>query len=122
MKAQTMLDTPSAIRLKLYGDIGDATNGAMELRLRCSGHRCHVIFSDGEGWDHVSVSLPHRCPTWDEMCEVKKRFFEDEDCVVQFHPPASKYRNLHHYCLHLWRWQHGEFPQPNPVLVAPDSA
>src|SRR5262245_54586743 len=26
-------------------------------------------------WDHVSVSLSHRCPTWDEMCWVKDLFF-----------------------------------------------
>lgn len=30
-----------------------------------------VIASDGDGWEHVSVSLPTRCPTWDEMCRVK---------------------------------------------------
>jgi hypothetical protein len=30
-----------------------------------------VIASDGMGWDHVSVSLKDRCPTWEEMCLVK---------------------------------------------------
>ena len=51
----------------------------------------------------ISVSLVDRCPTWQEMCGVKRRFFEPEDCVVQYHPPESTYVNDHPYCLHLWR-------------------
>jgi hypothetical protein len=31
----------------------------------------HVIASDGQGWEHVSVSLSHRTPNWREMCFVK---------------------------------------------------
>ena len=30
-----------------------------------------IIGSDGMGWEHVSVSLPHRCPHWREMCFIK---------------------------------------------------
>lgn len=62
-----------------------------------------VVFSWGEGWEHVSVSYPNRCPTWDEMCRVKDMFWNDEECVVQYHPPKSEYVNIHPYCLHLWR-------------------
>lgn len=62
-----------------------------------------VIFSDGEGWEHVSVSTPSRAPNWDEMCFVKHLFWDAEDCVIQFHPPRSAYVNRHPYCLHLWR-------------------
>lgn len=62
----------------------------------------NVIASDGSYWqdaglpwpvwEHVSVSLPDRCPTWEEMCWVKSLFFEDEECVLQFHPPRKKTR------------------------------
>ncbi len=55
-------------------------------------------------WEHVSVSVDHpRCPTWEEMCFVKQAFFDDQECVVQFHPPKSQYINCHRYVLHLWR-------------------
>lgn len=64
-------------------------------------------------FDHVSVSFPHRTPTWDEMCKVKDLFFDPEDCVVQYHPAAAEYVNMHKFCLHLWRWSKGEFPKPN---------
>lgn len=57
----------------------------------------------GQPWEHVSVSLPSRCPTWNEMCEVKHLFFENDEIVVQFHPAKSDYVNHHNYCLHLWR-------------------
>ena len=62
-----------------------------------------VISGCGDGWDHVSVSLWHRCPTWEEMNWIKDRFFEPEECVVQFHPPKSKYINKAKYALHMWR-------------------
>ena len=62
-----------------------------------------VLASDGMGWEHVSVSFPKRCPTWEEMCHIKGLFWDDVDCVVQFHPPGSQYVNRHQFCLHLWR-------------------
>lgn len=71
-----------------------------------------VIAASGEGWEHVSVSLRHRTPTWREMCYVKSMFFDDEDCVMQLHPPKSKHINFHPHCLHLWRPLDGVIPQP----------
>jgi len=53
--------------------------------------------------EHVSVSLRRRCPTWDEMSMIKDVFWEDDELVVQFHPPKSQYVNIHPNCLHLWR-------------------
>lgn len=65
--------------------------------------KLQIIASDGEGWEHVSVSRNDRCPTWEEMCEVKDLFWKEEDCVIQFHPPKNEYINNHPYCLHLWK-------------------
>lgn len=76
-----------------------------------------VIFSWTDGWDHVSVSYPDRCPTWDEMCMVKDIFFRDDECVAQYHPAKKDYVNLHPYCLHLWRCQDREIPKP-PAWMA----
>ena len=71
-----------------------------------------VIASNGLGWDHVSVSVENRCPNWREMCFIKNLFFEEEDCVIQYHPPKSKYKNYHDKCLHLWRPHHFEIAMP----------
>lgn len=81
--------------------------------------RLNVIFSGGDecGWEHVSVSTPVRTPTWEEMCFVKSLFWDDEDCVMQLHPPRSSYVNNHPYCLHLWRPVSVEIPTPHTVLV-----
>lgn len=68
-------------------------------------------------WEHVSASLPNRCPTWEEMCFVKHLFFEDHETVIQFHPPLSEYVNNHPYCLHLWRNKKDEIKTPPSILV-----
>lgn len=82
--------------------------------------RFNVIASAGcdlVRWEHVSVSLEHECPTWDVMCWVKRRFWDDEDCVVQFHPPSSVAVNVHPYCLHLWRPIGVEIPLPPRIAL-----
>jgi hypothetical protein len=76
-----------------------------------------VIASDGAGWEHVSVSLPARCPTWAEMSFIKGIFWDACDCVVQFHPPESEYVNNHSFCLHLWRPTDHDIPTPPSLLV-----
>jgi hypothetical protein len=76
-----------------------------------------VIASDGEGWEHVSVSLPSRTPTWDEMCYIKQIFWGDDECVVQYHPPKTEYVNNHETCLHLWKQVGQEFNLPPSILV-----
>lgn len=77
------------------------------------GMRLSVIASDGrdwaecglagEPWEHVSVSLPTRTPTWREMEFVRDLFFADDELVLQFSVPREKHVNVHRNCLHLWR-------------------
>ena len=76
-----------------------------------------VIASDGEGWDHVSVSLINRIPTWPEMCLIKDLFFEPEECVIQYHPPKSKYINNTATVLHMWRPHDSEIQMPPLWMV-----
>lgn len=74
------------------------------------------VISSGKGdmsceesvWEHVSVSIEcgKRTPTWDEMCFVKRLFWEDEETVIQFHPSKSEYVNTHPFVLHLWKPLH----------------
>lgn len=78
------------------------------------------IASDGSGWEHVSVSINRkRTPSWEQMCFVKEMFWRDpEDCVIQYHPPMSRYVNNAEFCLHLWRpVDCGELPFPPTWMV-----
>jgi hypothetical protein len=74
-----------------------------------------------EWWEHVSISLVHRTPTWDEMCWIKDLFWKEEECVVQYHPPKSEYVNCHPNTLHLWRPTRSKdkMPIPPSYLVGP---
>jgi hypothetical protein len=72
---------------------------------------------DGSGWEHVSVSMKNRAPNWREMCFVKDLFFEEHECVVQYHPAKADHINIHPHCLHLWRMTEGEFPMPPAIMV-----
>lgn len=96
--------------------------GAFFLRMDPTGPTLKIIASAGDEeipWDHVSVSTPSRCPTWEEMAWIKDLFFTEEETVVQYHPPKSKYVNYHPYCLHLWRPHGIELPLPPTIAVGP---
>jgi hypothetical protein len=84
-----------------------------------NGRTLACLATDGEdtGWQHVSVSIESkRCPSWEEMCIVKNLFWNDDQEVVQFHPPKSEYVNNHPGCLHLWRHITGHRLPPS-ILV-----
>lgn len=87
---------------RIAGDPGD-NNG--HFQMKCQSGLLSIRISNGGGWDHVSVSLIHRCPTWSEMCFVKSLFFKDDEWVMQLHPPKSENVNYYKFCLHLWRPQ-----------------
>lgn len=76
-----------------------------------------IVASWNGGWEHVSISMDKRCPTWDEMCMIKDIFWDKEECVVQYHPPKSVYVNNHPYCLHLWKKIGQEFQLPPKEFV-----
>ena len=94
----------------LYGAFGVVLAGQY-LRILSGG------VQDEYGWEHVSVSLADRCPTWGEMSWVKEQFWGEEECVLQFHPPRSKYVNHHEFTLHLWRQIGVPVELPPAVMV-----
>ncbi len=69
-------------------------------------------------WEHVSVSLAGRCPTWGEMAYVKSLFWRPDETVMQLHVPDADHKNYHPYCLHLWRPLNAEIPRPPSIAVA----
>lgn len=86
------------------------------------GQELKVIASSGDpdsgiDWEHVSVSLQNRCPNWQEMCFIKSLFWDDEECVMQLHPPRSQWINQHPYCLHMWKPKNQTIPMPPPETV-----
>ena len=92
----------------------------MEKQIRC-------IVSDGGGWEHVSVSVARHSPSnshqiietpdWIVLCKAKNLFWDEEDCVVQFHPPKSEYVNMHPNVLHLWRKVGEDFETPPKIMI-----
>jgi hypothetical protein len=101
-----MFKAPEQFRHK-KGDFkttqADGNNGVFIIHSLKLKNQLTVICSDGMGWEHVSISLNTRSPTWEEMTFVKNKFWDKEDLVVQFHPVESDYINNHEFCLHLWR-------------------
>src|SRR4030095_12544682 len=91
------------------------SNGA--ARIDGPHRQLTVIFSDGLGWEHVSVSTPGRCPNWQEMCFIKDLFWDADDVVMQLHPAKSRYVNNHPHCLHMWRPKNAAWPEPPTALV-----
>ena len=115
-----MFHVPEKYRFYQYGHAysstrADGNNGAFYVPKKNVILKC--IASDGNGWEHVSVSLPNRCPNWPEMCYIKSLFWDSQDCVIQYHPPESDYVNLHKHCLHLWRPIDIDIPAPPNYMV-----
>lgn len=98
----------------------DGNNGAFRLPLaKRTEAPLMIIASDQGGWEHVSVSLPNRCPTWSEMDRVKRTFWDDGDTVMQLHVPRFDHVDAHRYCLHLWRPTNQKIPMPPSWMVGP---
>lgn len=112
-----MFKVPNQFRVK-KGLIGSddkiGNNGFFQIPFK--SHTLNVIASDGGGWEHVSISL-NRIPNWGEMCFIKDLFWDEEDCIVQYHPPKSEYINNHPNVLHLWKPVKEKIPLPPSIMV-----
>ena len=56
-------------------------------------------------------------PSWEVMCIIKNLFFEEDECVVQYHPVKKEYVNFHSGTLHLWKPQKEHLITPPKELV-----
>jgi hypothetical protein len=107
-------DTPVT---EMFGSFGDETCGAFNVPYPRNGVVLLVIASAGFGWDHVSVSLAHRCPNWYEMEFVKRMFFKPDETAMQLHVPEKDHLTFAETALHLWRPQGCSIPRPPNELV-----
>ena len=101
------------------------------LQIKAEGHdgfggtyydkksRCYLnfIMSWGAGWEHCSVSMPTRCPSWEQMCVMKELFWKDDEWCVEYHPAKEDYISNHPYCLHIWRPVKENIPTPPSIMV-----
>lgn len=123
----------------LASTAADGRNGLFMLPTPEADVVLQCIASDGEGWEHVSVVVARRdrhrvatsarveyldrfvpigrTPTWEEMSHVRSVFWSKFVTVLQFHPPADEYVNVHETCLHLWRQGGVAAPTSPRVLV-----
>ncbi len=121
MRNLTLLDQyrdSSPRVLELYGNAGDHESGVFRVPTPGGSSTVLVVASCGEGWEHVSVSLEHRTPSWHEMDHIKRLFFEDNQWAVQYHPAVQDHINCCKTCLHLWRPSDMGFPKPPKHMVA----
>jgi hypothetical protein len=85
---------------------------------RAQGSGCHVIVAQepaGQApagiwvpvealtlW-HLSISHPHRYPTWDEIADARYELVPDDVTMALLLPPPVEYVNEHDTCFHLWQ-------------------
>jgi hypothetical protein len=120
-KLPTDLEAGRVLRGPYGSDESDGAAGAFFIK-GPRGRKLKIMSSgpdEESGWEHVSISTEREVPNWEEMCFVKNLFWDEEECVMQLHPPKSQYVNFHPYCLHLWRPLNGNIPMPDPSLVGP---
>jgi hypothetical protein len=106
-----------------YASPPGANHGAFQVPTR-HGQLLRIIATSGDpfhnaNWEHVSVSLANRCPNWHEMAAVKALFWDDDETVVQYHPPRKEYVNHHPHTLHMWRPINVVLPVPPSWMVGP---
>ena len=83
-----------------------------------SGYTASIIVSDGAGWEHASISpMRNVTPSWDDMCKLKDLIWNDDETVIQIHPPKDQYVNNVGNCLHLWRCTYKDMLLPPSCLV-----
>lgn len=101
-----------------YGNAGDETCGVFQIPSPVDGRVLRVVAAAGEGWDHVSVSRPDRCPDWREMEYVKRLFFNEHETAMQLHVPPADHIDVCKTCLHIWRPHGAPIPRPPAWMVA----
>ena len=104
-------------RRLLISNIGEDGLAAFLIPPTIKAGTAFIIASWGGGWEHVSVSLSKRCPTWDEMCMIKEIFWREDEWCCEFHPAESDYVNNDPHCLHIWKPIGQDLPTPPSWMV-----
>lgn len=54
---------------------------------------------------------------FNDMCMIKDLFFNEDEAVIQVHPPKAEYVNFMPNCLHLWRCRYKPMVLPPSCFV-----
>lgn len=84
---------------------------------RFNNKKLNFIFSYQMGWEHLSVSMPSKTPSWEQMCMMKNIFWNEDEACVEYHPKKEDYVNNHKHCLHIWKPTNEVLPLPPSILV-----
>lgn len=103
---------------RMIGAEGDDTGGCFKLKSAFDGGELRIMVGVGEGWEHASVSRANRCPSWSEMEQVKRLFWQDNEIAMQLHVTPQSHISVHPYCLHIWRPTNDNIPTPPAWMVA----
>jgi hypothetical protein len=115
LKAEPFRIQPAGYESPYGADYGAFVFSHQGENLRCivsSGKSGLKEMGKKWAWDHISVSLINRCPTWEEMSFIKDIFFTGDETVMQLHVPTNEHINFHPHTLHLWRPLILKIPRP----------
>jgi hypothetical protein len=106
LEEEAMIYNPAIEGFRVSGPKGEPIGAfTLILKTRQGRKRFNIIVGNGGGWDHVSVSNPLECPTWEVMSAVKNIWFGPLEVAMQLHVTAADHINQHPNCLHIWRPQ-----------------
>lgn len=77
-----------------------------------SAKKIMVMESIDNGFHHISMSHPHRIPTWDEIKFIRNKFGDPNKFYAMVFPPEEFYVNFHSFCMHLF-----EVKSENEILT-----
>ncbi|MDE5860853.1 MAG: hypothetical protein K2H28_01515 [Ruminococcus sp.] len=82
-------------------------------------HRKRIFFTAkwNDNWEQVYISRVSNRPKWDELCETKEIFWNDDECVIQYIPSESMHKDKYNNCLYLWKSVSVEIPIPPETLI-----
>lgn len=72
-----------------------------------------IVGLESHGW-HLSISTPHRYPTWDEIKAARYDHCPKHITMAMILPPVEEYVNLHEFCFHLH-----QIPNDGELIVLP---
>lgn len=68
-----------------------------------------------DNWDYVVIICGKNWATWEEVCEIKKKYFGDDHTALQFHTGNINLDENNKHILTLWDAK--DIPLPNKHIV-----
>ena len=91
-----------------------ATNGwerlshPLPFQLAFEKNGVRAILTVADGMVHLSISLAHRIPNYEEMKQARYDLIPNGRWMAQVFPPPKYFVNIHPNVLHLWEVQGDE--------------